>query len=149
MNSPQPNEDARASASPEEITSALFANMVIQQTNMALMLLGKVPHPESGETIQDIEAARLFIDQLEMLESKTKGNLDTREEKLLKQSLTALRMAFVETVNRQTSEPQAQPSTSAGTAPTQNAGAKTTEAGDPAAAPAGEEASRKKFSKKY
>ncbi len=149
MNSPQPNEDARASASPEEITSALFANMVIQQTNMALMLLGKVPHPESGETIQDIEAARLFIDQLEMIESKTKGNLDAREEKLLKQSLTALRMAFVETVNRQTNEPQSASPAPSTAAPKPDEAAKTPDAGDQAAAPAGEEESRKKFSKKY
>ena len=138
-----------ANASREEITSALFANMVIQQTNMALMLLGKMPHPESGETIEDIEAARLFIDQLEMLEVKTKGNLDTREEKLLKQSLTALRMAFVETVNRQASEPQARPSASeASGAPGKEAAKTADEAGQPAA-PASEEESRKKFSKKY
>ncbi len=75
--------------------SALFAHMVIQQTNMALMLLGKVPHPETGEIFQDVESAKMFIDQLEMLEVKTKGNLDPREDGLLKQSLMALRMAFV------------------------------------------------------
>jgi hypothetical protein len=150
MNDPQPNEDALANASREEITSALFANMVIQQTNMALMLMGKVPHPETGETIQDIEAARLFIDQLEMLELKTRGNLDTREEKLLKQSLTALRMAFVETVNRQTSEPQStSPAASASTPGPDESSAKPPTAGDQAAAPAAEEESRKKFSKKY
>jgi hypothetical protein len=147
MNDPQAGENAPVSASPEEITSALFANMVIQQTNMALMLLGKVPHPESGETIQDIEAARLFIDQLEMLESKTKGNLDPREEKLIKQSLTALRMAFVETVNRQTNEPREAATATSGSAPKPDEAAKTPAAGEPTSAT--EEESRKKFSKKY
>src|SRR5215475_11661144 len=49
----------------EEIQSALFAQLVMQQSNMALMLLGKVAHPESGQTYKDVEAARLFIDQLE------------------------------------------------------------------------------------
>ena len=39
----------------EEFLSALFANMVIQQTNMAMMLLGKVAHPETGQFIQDID----------------------------------------------------------------------------------------------
>ena len=55
-------EDDLANASREEIMSALFANMVVQQTNMALMLLGKVPHPETGEIIQDLETAKMFID---------------------------------------------------------------------------------------
>ena len=34
-----------------------------------------------------------------MLEAKTRGNLDPREEGLLKQSLTSLRLAFVEAVS--------------------------------------------------
>jgi hypothetical protein len=76
--------------------SALFAQLVMQQSNMAMLLLGKVPHPQTGETVRDIDAARLFIDQLEMLEAKTKGNLRKEEEQLLKQSLMSLRMAFVE-----------------------------------------------------
>jgi hypothetical protein len=32
----------------EEMT-ALFAQLVVQQTNLAMMLLGKVAHPESGQ----------------------------------------------------------------------------------------------------
>ena len=59
----------------EEMHSALFAHLVMQQSNMAMLLLGKVPHPETGKTTQDFEAAKLFIDQLEMIELKTKGNL--------------------------------------------------------------------------
>ena len=35
----------------DEMMSALFAHMVMQQTNMAMMLLGKVAHPETGKTI--------------------------------------------------------------------------------------------------
>src|SRR5271168_4369567 len=96
MNETKPNpEDALANASREEIMSALFANMVIQQTNMAMMLLGKAPHPETGQFFHDLEAAKMFIDQLEMLEIKTKGNLNKQEEGLLKQALTALHMTFV------------------------------------------------------
>ena len=82
----------------DDMMSALFAQLVMQQANMAMMLLGKVAHPESGKTIKDIDAARLFIDQLEMLETKTKGNLSKDEAGLLKQSLMSLRLAFVEAV---------------------------------------------------
>src|SRR5437667_7396306 len=94
MNGTPLSKDVLANASGEEMMSSLFVGLVVQQTNMALMLLGRMPHPETGQTMQDIESAKLFIDQLEMLEGKTRGNLDKQEDKLLKQSLTALRLAF-------------------------------------------------------
>lgn len=73
-----------------------FHNMVMQIANTALTFLGAVPHPETGEHIQDLDMARLLIDQLAMLEVKTKGNLSAQEAALLKQALMAARMAFVE-----------------------------------------------------
>ncbi len=141
------SRDEPANLSRDEMMSVLFAQMVVQQSNLAMMLLGKVPHPQSGETVRDLEAARLFIDQLEMLEAKTKGNLSAEEAALLKQSLMALRMAFVEAVEKPGPSDQ---SAAAANAPASQA------AGNPelqnkispAAAPA-EEESRKKFSKKY
>jgi len=154
MNTPTPPpEDAMASATREEILSALFANMVIQQTNMAMMLLGKVAHPETGQFMQDVESAKMFIDQLEMLEAKTKGNLNKQEEGLLKQALTALRMSFVEAIDARDSEaptdkftPPPTPTTpETATTPEPGAAAPTPA---PSPAPAAEE-SRKKFSKKY
>jgi hypothetical protein len=151
MNESRPPENP-AQTSREEIVSALFANMVIQQTNMALMFLGQMPHPETGERIQDVEAARMFIDQLEMLEIKTKGNLDKREEGLLKQSLTALRMAFVDVVEHQPAqaEPAGKkespaPDLAKSSPDTDSQGKPPVETGSSAE---GSE-SRKKFSKKY
>src|SRR5581483_5737280 len=105
--------------------------------------------------VQDVEAAKMFIDQLEMLEAKTKGNLSKQEEGLFKQALAALQMAFVEAVN----------SSSAPTAPG-GAGAEKAEerivtpkpAPEPeshetksseAPASAAADDSRKRFSKKY
>ena len=121
--------------------SALFAHLVIQNTNMALMFLGKVPHPQSGETVQDLETAKMFIDQLEMLEAKTKGNLTPEEAKLLKQSLTHLHMTFVDAVEKPS--PAKVPEASQTPAPPETPAA--------AAAPvdAGEGESRKRFSKKF
>jgi hypothetical protein len=123
-----------------DMMSALFAQLVIQQSNMAMLLLGKVPHPQTGETVRDIEAAQLFIDQLEMLETKTKGNLSKEEEQLLKQSLMSLRMAYVDAVQSPAPEKK---TPEAVKAPEQG---KTVEAS--AEAPADEE-SKKKFTKKY
>ena len=82
----------------EDMQSALFAQLIMQQSNLAMMLMGKGPQPESGEAVRDLESAKLFIDQLEMLEVKTKGNLNKDETALLKQSLMTLRMAFVDSV---------------------------------------------------
>ena len=83
----------------EELLSSLFAQLVMQQTNMALMLLGRIANPSTGETLHDPGAARFFIDALEMLEAKTRGNLSRDEAELLKQNLMMLRLAFVEAVN--------------------------------------------------
>src|SRR3954453_5431315 len=89
----------------DEMMSALFANLVIQNTNMALIFLGHAPHPQTGQKRIDLDNARYFIDQLEMIEVKTKGNLDKQEEGLLKQSLASLRMAFVEAVQKEGATP--------------------------------------------
>ena len=122
----------------EEELSALFAQMVLQQSNMAMMLLGKVPHPQSGQTMQDIEAARMFIDQLEMIEAKTKGNLSKEETGLLKHTLMTLRLSFVEAVESKDSQP-------AKTAPPQAS----SESSTPEPSATADEESKKKFSKKY
>ena len=146
MNGTRFSKDALANASGEEMMSSLFAGMVIQQTNMALMLLGRMPHPETGQTVQDIESAKMFIDQLEMLEVKTRGNLDKQEDKLLKQSLTTLRMAFVDAVDGEAGQPEA----ARATPPAQAQGqARSADGSEKSAAPSAEEESRKKFSKKY
>jgi hypothetical protein len=107
-----------------------------------MMLLGKVAHPDAGEVKKDLEGARLFIDQLQMLEIKTKGNLTTQEASLLAQSLMSLRLAFVEAVD------EAQPATSS---ESQSKPATPTTPERSTEAPAGDKDAehRPKFSKKY
>src|SRR3989441_11551139 len=133
-----PARSADAPSRQEEL-SFLFAQLVLQQSNMAMMLMGKVAHPESGKVVQDVDAARLFIDQLEMLEAKTKGNLSKEEEHLLKQTLMSLRLNFVEAVESSPAPPS-QPKQDAPAEPTK-----------PAAEPTGqateEDEHRKKFSR--
>ena len=152
-------ENPLAHASPEEIMSAMFANMVIQQTNMAMMFLGKVPHPETGQHIQDPEAARMFIDQLEMIEYKTRGNLSKQEAALMKQGLTALRMGFMEAFGTPHESQLPPASEAAPLAPPQPTAEPKPVAAvvppapptppAPPAQPLPPEESRKKFSKKY
>lgn len=146
------SEDALDNASREEILAALFANMVIQQTNMAMMLMGKAPHPETGQTIKDLESARMFIDQLEMLEAKTKGNLNKQEEGLLKQALAAVHMTFVEAMDEESGGGRKPFQGAAESAQKPSPAPETKSSAAPPAveAPsAGADESRKKFSKKY
>ena len=132
MNTPDTGSGAPAA----EMTSALFAQMVLQQTNMALMLMGKIANPQSGETMHDLSGAKYFIDQLEMLTVKTQGNLTADEDKLLRQSLLTLRMTFVE----------------ASAAPVPEAKSAVGEKADEqnsTAAPGEDAAAAKRFTKKY
>lgn len=138
-------------ARPAEEHSTLFAHLVFQQSNMAMMLMGKVPNPQSGETMSDLESARFFIDTLEMLEAKTKGNLSKEESGFLSQTLMTLRLAYVEAISeaeRKGTEPQGQ-----GQAQTETAGqvaaAPGADAAGAATSPDEDEEHRKKFSKKY
>jgi hypothetical protein len=147
---------ASSPAAPEdrqEFLSAMFASMVMQQTNMASIFLGLGPNPQTGQIAQDLEHARYFIDQLEMLEAKTRGNLSKQEEGLLRQSLTSLRMAFVEAVSQPDSA--AQPDEKATPPPAAiptDGSAKTSTTGETSAEPpevAAADESKKKFTKKY
>ena len=133
MTTPPLNEDALANASIAEIHSALFAQLVTGHAQMSLMFLGKLENPQTGR-IEEVnaEAAKIFIDQLEMIEAKTKGNLTAEEAKLLTQILNTSRIAFVESIDTQLAEPPDAPA-----APTA-----------PVAAPTDDEA-KLKFSKKY
>lgn len=142
-----PTTTTEAPASRDEIMASLFASMVMQQAQMALMLLGQMPHPETGETITDLEGAQMFIDQLEMLEVKTQGNLGNDEQQLLKQSLLSTRLAFVACIERQekTGQPIAPVASALPAAPAASVPAPASEA----ASAAVDDESRKKFSKKY
>jgi len=141
MSDPTVSPNSSDAASKDEINSGLFAHLVMQQSNMAMMLLGKTPHPETGKAVRDVEAAQVFIDLLEMLEVKTKGNLSKQESNLLQSVLMATRMAFVETADSAapaaSPKPEPAPASPGSPAPAQ----------PPAAEP--EEEHKKKFTKKY
>src|SRR5947209_14785183 len=93
-----PTEPSASQGSGMDAHAALFAQFVMRQANMAFLFLGKIAHPETGQTMKDLDGARQFIDELEMLEAKTRGNLNKEEAGLLKQTLMNLRLAYVQAV---------------------------------------------------
>ncbi|HEX4086594.1 MAG TPA: DUF1844 domain-containing protein [Chthoniobacteraceae bacterium] len=73
-----------------------FVEMVMMQAQNAAFALGQIPHPETGEAPVNLDLAKLFIDQLVMLRSKTRGNLTGEELGVLNNAISNLQMVFVE-----------------------------------------------------
>jgi hypothetical protein len=74
-------------ASLEVLTSMLFTQ--------AMACLGQMPNPATGKPEINKPFAKHYIDTLEMLGEKTKGNATEDEAKMLGEALHALRMAYV------------------------------------------------------
>jgi hypothetical protein len=76
-----------------------FAAFIESLAQQALMHMGVLPYPETGERRRELTLARQTIDILQMLHEKTQGNLTSDEKKLFDAVLHDLRLAFV-TVNQ-------------------------------------------------
>jgi hypothetical protein len=77
-------------------TTRRFMQFVLLQSQQAMLCLGRVPNPATGKAEVNLEAARLFIDHLEMVKEKTAGNLTKEESDILDHVLADLQVAFVE-----------------------------------------------------
>ena len=60
------------------------------------MALGLIPDPTTQKGKVEFDAARQGIAMLEDLETKTKGNLEAQEQKLMSDLLAQLKMLYVE-----------------------------------------------------
>ncbi len=60
------------------------------------MGLGLAPHPQTGKTETDLTMARFNIDLLDVLQEKTKNNLQKEESDFLNNLIADLRMKYVE-----------------------------------------------------
>jgi hypothetical protein len=77
----------------DEIT---FETFLVGLSTQALMHLGEIPDPHSGQVGEDLTAAQQLIDIIGMLKDKTRGNVDHDEQALLDAILFELRMKYVE-----------------------------------------------------
>jgi hypothetical protein len=82
----------------------------------AAMVLGAYADPRTGQPVIDPEAAREFIDMLDALHEKTKGNLAPEEDSLLLDLLGKLKMTYLE-VNQAVAAQAAAAQTKAKTRP--------------------------------
>ena len=87
-----PGFEHRSVNEPRGVDFTLLINGMAQT---ALLYLGEIPHPGTGEAEIDLEQARIHIDLLELLTVKCRGNLSQDEEGLLNRVLYQLRMLYV------------------------------------------------------
>jgi len=76
--------------------SQRFIEFVVMHAQNAALFLGQIPNPKTGEGEVNLDLARMFIDQLAMIQEKTRGNLTNEETKVLSNALSNLQMAYVE-----------------------------------------------------
>jgi hypothetical protein len=138
-----------------------FIEFVMMHAQNAALFLGQIPNPKTGEAEINLDLARMFIDQLEMIQEKTRGNLTNEETMVLRNALSNLQMVFVEVSGGARPEParrgEAAPDTAPQSEPPQPATSQPAEqpaSGAPGQSPPiasnePEAESRKKFTKSY
>jgi len=72
-----------------------FPTFVVSLNASALLHLGAIEDPTSGQKTKNLPMAKQTIDILSMLEEKTAGNLNNEEKNLLKNILYDLRLMYV------------------------------------------------------
>jgi Domain of unknown function (DUF1844) len=93
---PKPQETPETAANREaDYPPVNFTNFVFSLSTSALFHFGDLADSEDGKTQKNLPAAKQTIDILDMLNEKTKGNLDENENKLIQGVLYELKMRYV------------------------------------------------------
>ncbi len=143
-------------------SAARFIEFVMMQAQNASLFLGLIPNPQSGEPEVNLDLARMFIDQLAMIQVKTRGNLTSEETAVLRNALSNLQMAFFEVSQGKgnplgASRPPAPASPPLSEDPAREEGVIPSASANPVAtpppaappSPAEQQESRKRFTKSY
>ena len=101
-------EYQNTTASSGEMTQR-FIEFVMMQAQNAAFVLGQIPHPQTGKAEVNLDMGQLLIDQLVMVQEKTKGNLNSDEARILAQTISNLQMLFVEAAQKKPSTAPAVP----------------------------------------
>ncbi|MFO7904941.1 MAG: DUF1844 domain-containing protein [Planctomycetota bacterium] len=84
----------------QQIPEASFSMLVTTLATQATLALGQMPTPDGQQPSVDLTLAKHFIDTLDVLEEKTKGNLTPQESGMLSGVLHQLRMLYVDTQSK-------------------------------------------------
>jgi len=88
----EPKEEEAGQAPLPEVN---FNSLIFSLSSSALLHLGEIADPQTGQKRKDIALAKHTIDIIAMLKEKTQGNLTGEEEKFLESILTDLRWRYV------------------------------------------------------
>lgn len=89
----------------EEQQDQLLIMMLIQQhQQIAMMGMGKIINPASDKIERDLNQAKFAIDTLNALSKFTKDNLPNELNRYLQETLTNLRLNFVEEKKKDSTE---------------------------------------------
>jgi Domain of unknown function (DUF1844) len=78
----------------------LFLQLVAMFQYAAMQQMGKLPSPMTGKIERDLAQARMSIDMLEMLHSRTQAGRSGEETEFLDKVLFELRMNYVDEAKR-------------------------------------------------
>lgn len=96
-------EDELADFTEEELADARdpagFLSFIMSIASNAASALGMMEHPVTHQREVDVELGKHWIDVLGMLQKKTQGNLNPKEQQMLEGLLADLRMQYVSLVN--------------------------------------------------
>ena len=79
----------------------LFLYLVNTFKTSAWIALGKMENPVTGNTEINVEQASYYIDLLEMLQLKARGNMSEYEEQILINSVSELKLEFIQNKAKQ------------------------------------------------
>jgi len=80
--------------------AALFLQLVLGLQQSGMMALGKLMNPLSRKIEVQLEMARDTIDTLGSIETRTRGNLEPDEARVLAQVLADLRMNYLDELKK-------------------------------------------------
>ena len=72
----------------------IFIEFIMMQTQNTAHCLGQMPDPKTGQAYVNIPMARVLIDQLSVIRSKTAGNLSAEEQKIIDSAVDEMEQAF-------------------------------------------------------
>ena len=87
----RPEEKAEGMPLPE----VNFNSLIFSLSSSALINLGEIADPHTGQKQKDLPLAKHTIDTIAMLHDKTKGNLNPEEQRFLDTILADLRWRYV------------------------------------------------------
>jgi len=84
----------------------LFLYLVTTFKSSARIAMGKIKNPMSDKIEQNMDQASFYIDLLDMIQTRTMGNLTQQEEELIITAVSDLKMSFLQEKIKQNSVPE-------------------------------------------